>query len=265
MKTLVILLAAVLLTVNVLAQAPQKMSYQAVIRNSSNILVTNAQVTMRISILRGITPVYVERQTATSNTNGLVTLEIGNGLVLSGSFAAIDWAAGAHFIKTETDPTGGTNYSIFGTSELLSVPYALYAENGGGGGASIDITGKEDKSNKVTVLSNNSTDVQFPSAKLVYDQLALKQNKLVNPVIRSDSITIYVTPYQLSQFNTKSFEIEISVNGIKNIELPFSLKPTAMVWCNGFILKNNQWFGIGTFSITLYIDSKIHDLIKIQN
>jgi hypothetical protein len=61
------------------------MSYQAVIRNSSNVLVSNTQVTMRISILKNTTPVYVERQTATSNTNGLVTIEIGNGIVLSGS------------------------------------------------------------------------------------------------------------------------------------------------------------------------------------
>ena len=264
MRTLVIFLAAILLTACAFAQAPQKMSYQTIIRNSSNILVTNAQVTLRISILQGLTPVYVERQTATSNTNGLVTIEIGNGKVLSGSFASINWGAGAHFIKTEIDPTGGTNYSIFGTSELLSVPYALYAGYAGSGAGSIDITGKEDKINKVTTLSGSSTDVQYPSAKLVYDQLALKQNILVNPVVRSDSTTIFVTPYQLSR-NTKSFEIEISVNGIKNIELPFLIKSTALVWCNGFILKNTLWSGIGTRTITLYIDTSIHDLLKIQN
>lgn len=264
MRTLVILFATVLLTTSALAQAPQKMSYQSIIRNSSNVLVSNAQVTMRISILQGITPVYVERQTATTNTNGLVTIEIGNGIVLSGSFASINWGAGAHFIKTETDPSGGTNYSIFGTSELLSVPYALYAGYAGSGAGSIDITGKEDKINKVTILSGSSTDVQYPSAKLVYDQLALKQNTLVNPVVGSDSTSVFVTPYQLSQ-NTKLFEIEIAMNGIKNIELPFSLKSTALVWCNGFILKNNLWSGIGTRTITLYIETSIHDLLKIQN
>jgi hypothetical protein len=123
-----------LLTFNSFAQAPQKMSYQAVIRNNSNALVTSTAVGMQISILQGSatgTNVYTETQTPTSNTNGLVTLEIGAGTVVSGSFATINWASGLYFIKTETDPSGGTTYSITGTSQLLSVPYALYAETSG--------------------------------------------------------------------------------------------------------------------------------------
>lgn len=116
------------------AQAPQKMSYQAVIRNAGNVLIANANVGMRISVLQGTatgTAVYVETQTATTNANGLVTLEIGAGNVVSGTFAAISWGTNAYFIKTETDPTGGTNYTISGTSQFLSVPYALFAANSG--------------------------------------------------------------------------------------------------------------------------------------
>lgn len=116
------------------AQAPQKMSYQAVIRNNSNALVTSTAVGMQISIMQGSatgTNVYTETQTPTSNANGLVTLEIGAGTVVSGNFATINWASGLYFIKTETDPSGGTTYSITGTSQLLSVPYALYAETSG--------------------------------------------------------------------------------------------------------------------------------------
>lgn len=123
-----------LLTFNSFAQAPQKMSYQAVIRNNSNALITSTAVGMQISILQGSatgTNVYTETQTPTSNANGLVTLEIGAGTVVSGSFATINWASGLYFIKTETDPSGGTTYSITGTSQLLSVPYALYAETSG--------------------------------------------------------------------------------------------------------------------------------------
>ena len=118
------------------AQSPQKMSYQAVVRNSSDQLVTNHDVGMRISILKGSasgSAVYVETQTPTTNANGLVSIAIGGGTLVSGSFANIDWADGPYFIKTETDPTGGTSYSITSTSQLLSVPYALYAktaENG---------------------------------------------------------------------------------------------------------------------------------------
>jgi len=136
MKRIFTILAAISLAVCVFCQVPEKMSYQAVVRNSSNQLVTNHAVGMKISILQGTvtgTAVYVETQTPTTNANGLVTLEIGGGTVISGTFAAINWANGPYFIKTETDPTGGTNYTITGTSQLLSVPYALYAktaENG---------------------------------------------------------------------------------------------------------------------------------------
>ncbi|WP_320814141.1 hypothetical protein [Flavobacterium sp.] len=124
-------LAAILLTTSIFAQAPEKMSYQAVIRNSSDALVANQAVGMRISILQGSasgTAVYVETQTPTTNINGLVSLEIGTGTPVTGTFAGIDWAAGPYFIKTETDPTGSTTYTITGTSQLMSVPYALYAK-----------------------------------------------------------------------------------------------------------------------------------------
>ena len=127
MKKLLIFLAVVMLLTNAIAQVPQKMSYQAVIRNNNNVLVANKKVSMIISILENKTPIYVEMHTATTNDNGLVSVQIGNGIVLSGTFASINWSTGSHYIKTETDPTGGTDYSVVGESELLSVPYALYA------------------------------------------------------------------------------------------------------------------------------------------
>jgi hypothetical protein len=134
MKKIYSLLAAVLISATIFAQSPQKMTYQAVVRDASNALVSGTAVGMRISILQGSatgTAVYVELQFPTSNTNGLVTLEIGNGAVVTGTFASINWANGPYFIKTETDPTGGVAYTITGTSQLLSVPYALYAASSG--------------------------------------------------------------------------------------------------------------------------------------
>jgi hypothetical protein len=125
-----LLTSTVLLTQQATAQAPQKMSYQSVIRNSSNVLLANTAVGIRISVLQGSatgTPVYVETQTATTNGNGLLSLQIGTGTATTGTFASINWAAGPYFIKTETDPSGGTNYTITGTQEILSVPYAMYA------------------------------------------------------------------------------------------------------------------------------------------
>ena len=118
------------------AQSPYKMSYQAVFRNASNALIINTVVATKISILQTTatgTVVYSERQTPTTNANGLAILEIGGGTVLSGNFATINWANGPYFIKTETDPNGGTSYTISGTSQLLSVPFALYAASGNPG------------------------------------------------------------------------------------------------------------------------------------
>ncbi len=142
MKKLYTVLAAVILTaswflaINLNAQVPQKMSYQAIIRNSSNALIVNTSIGVKTSILQGSatgTSVYEEvyNPVPVTNENGLVTIELGVGLALIGDFSAIDWANGPYFIKTEIDPTGGTTYTITSTSELMSVPYALYAENSG--------------------------------------------------------------------------------------------------------------------------------------
>jgi hypothetical protein len=127
MKNFITILSFVLLSVGVFAQSPEKMSYQAVIHNSSNQLVANHAVGLRITIIQGSvsgTSIYTETQTPNTNSNGLISIEIGGGV----GFNAINWANGPYFIKTETDPTGGTNYTISGTSQLLSVPYALHSK-----------------------------------------------------------------------------------------------------------------------------------------
>ncbi len=140
MKTINSILTCLLLTASLIlaqkatAQAPQRMSYQSVLRNSSNVLLAETLVGIKISVLQGGasgTAVYVETQTATTNANGLLSIQIGAGTASTGSFANINWAAGTYFIKTETDPAGGSNYSITGTQEILSVPYAMYAAKSG--------------------------------------------------------------------------------------------------------------------------------------
>ena len=143
MKKLYAILIAILISASVFTQTPQKMSYQAVIRNTSGVLVQSSNVGMRISILQGSdngTVVYTETQTPTTNVNGLVSIEIGGGA----GFDAINWSNNSYFIKTEIDPSGGTNYTIIGASQLLSVPYALHSkttENGFSGNY-IDLTNK---------------------------------------------------------------------------------------------------------------------------
>jgi len=128
MKKVFTFLAAVIFTASVFAQSLEKMSYQAVIRNSSDALVTNTQIGMEINIRQGSptgTVVYSETQTPTTNANGLVSIEIGGGT----GFDTINWANGSYFIETKTAVVAPlTTYTITGTSQLLSVPYALHAK-----------------------------------------------------------------------------------------------------------------------------------------
>ena len=118
------------------AQAPQGFNYQAVARNSSGIALVSQPIGLQISLLQGTasgTIVYTETHAVTSNNLGLVNLVVGNGTVVTGTFTTINWAAGPYFIEVSMDITGGTTYLLMGTQQLMSVPYALYAENSGSG------------------------------------------------------------------------------------------------------------------------------------
>ncbi len=131
MRKLFTVLAIVLSTISMFAQAPEKMTYQVVVRNSEQKLVTNTNIGMQFSILQKTatgTAVYVERHFTKTNMNGLATVKVGEGTKVSGTFSKIDWEDGPYFIKTEIDLKGGANYTISSTSQLLSVPYALYAK-----------------------------------------------------------------------------------------------------------------------------------------
>jgi uncharacterized protein (TIGR02145 family) len=121
---------ACLLPFNSSAQAPQTFSYQATIRNASNQLISNQPVGVRITVLQGSasgTAVYSETNSPTTNVNGLVSLQVGSGNTISGTIGSIDWSNGPYFIQSETDPNGGNAYTITSSSQLMSVPYALYA------------------------------------------------------------------------------------------------------------------------------------------
>lgn len=130
-KNILTILSIIFISVSVFAQSPERFSYQAVVRNSTDQLVTEQNIGMKISIILDFPDepaVYVETQMPTTNINGLVSLEIGTGTVVSGDFSTIDWGTSPAFIKIETDITGGTDYTITGTSQLLSVPYALHSK-----------------------------------------------------------------------------------------------------------------------------------------
>ena len=184
MKKIVTILATVLLSVSLWAQAPQSFSYQAVIRGGNNVLVANKPVGMKISLLQGSEKgkaVYVETHKPTSNDNGLVSIAIGGGTkdASSTAFASIDWSKGPYFVQTETDPAGGTSYSLSSVSQLLSVPYALISSNGISrvsvtgdslilaNGTSIIIRGISNETNNKPTYGPNITDVEGNSYKTV--------------------------------------------------------------------------------------------------
>ncbi len=133
-KIILSVLAIVALSFSVWAQSPEAFKYQAVVRDASQNVIPNQAVGMRLTIMQGSTSgtvVYQETFAPTSNSYGLVNLEIGTGTVISGTFAAIDWANGPYFIETAMDATGGTSYVVMGASQLVSVPYALYSKVAG--------------------------------------------------------------------------------------------------------------------------------------
>ena len=116
-----------------LAQSPNGITYQAVIRAGEDVIVSNQTISVNIKIKQGSSSgidVYSEKHSVTSNTNGLITLIIGKGTTTN-NFSDIDWSQGPYFVESSYDLQGGENYTISNTSQLLSVPYALYAENAG--------------------------------------------------------------------------------------------------------------------------------------
>jgi hypothetical protein len=128
------LVFSIFLALNVVAQVPQGINYQAVIRNTNGTTVNNSNVGIRMNILQGSAAgivVYSETFAETTSNIGLVNFVIGQGTPLSGTFSAINWGAGPYFLEVEADATGGTNYTVIGTQQMMSVPYALYAENSG--------------------------------------------------------------------------------------------------------------------------------------
>lgn len=161
--TLFILLTSTILP----AQTPEGFTYQAVARDASGEILANRSVGMRISILQGSvsgTSVYSETHAETTNAFGLINLEIGSGTT-SDSFSSIDWSLGSYYVKIEMDINGGTSYTEFGTSQLLSVPYALHAKTAGNtfSGAYSDLSGAPTILTALSELTNDSGFITDPT------------------------------------------------------------------------------------------------------
>ena len=116
------------------SQAPEGINYQALVRDNDGNPLSNTSVGIKISIYQGSVSgsiVFEEEFSPNTNQFGLVNLVIGQGALISGDFASIDWGLGPYFVEVSADEAGGTNYELLGTQELMSVPYALYAKTAG--------------------------------------------------------------------------------------------------------------------------------------
>lgn len=189
MKKRTLLLVAMIITTGVIvAQVPQSFSYQAVVRNSSSELVVDTEIGLRVSILDGMTEIYSEELTPTTNQNGLFSVSIGS----APGFDLIDWSLGNYFIKTEVDLDGGDDYTIIGTSSILSVPYAMYASKANetdpvfsaSDAAAITSGDITNWNNKLDAETQDLEDV------LIIDNSANNQIKdLIDPVDAQDAAT----------------------------------------------------------------------------
>jgi C1q domain len=214
MKTIfksIILLTAIFNLQSVFAQAPKKMSYQVVVRNASNALIVNASVGIGIEILQGSAVggfVYREKHSVITNGNGLATLEIGTGVIVSGDFNTIDWSAGPYFVKTNIDPTGGAIYSISSTSELLSVPYAFYAEKSSNTNTGIHVV----KATNQNITSGVDTKIDF-ATEITDDANAFDTATDEWKILSNGFYHIYAT-MRFASFPLNQFvEIVVYVNG----------------------------------------------------
>lgn len=209
---------------NIKAQSPLAIPYQAVARNSSGNIIANQTVSLRFSIhditISG-TIVYRETQSVGTNTLGLFTVNIGQGVPLIGTIAGINWSNGTKFIQVELDVLGGTSFIDMGTTQLLSVPYALYSSSSGDNRWGLN-------SNNIYNLNsgNIGIGVTTPTAKL-----HIKNQALNSTGIRLESYTGNTPLFTVLQGGSGNGNMSLFDSaGVENFKIATSL--TANSWIN---------------------------------
>lgn len=213
----ILLLLLILFVQICFAQSPQSFKYQAVVRDAAGGLAVNKIISVKSSILLGSptgSSVYTETQTLSTNDFGVVSLNIGAGTVISGTFSAISWGAGTYFVKTELDINGGSTYVFMGTSQMLSVPYALYAEKTGSSISDFDTS----PTNEIQTLSVTGNSLSISGANTI----TLPPDADSNPVNEIQNLQIIGDSLKISNGNavkiSGSIDLDASpLNEIQNL------------------------------------------------
>jgi predicted phage tail protein len=235
MKQLLTLLLLFVLTFHVQAQAPGKFKYQAVARNTNNQPYSNTTLRIRFAMLENSasgTVRYLEEHTVTTSALGVFEANIGGGTVIQGSLNNVFWGEHAYFIRVELNPqpTGGS-FILMGTSQLLSVPYAIYsAQTGSGGDQTLDISGTE-----LSISNGNTITLPTPSLDISGNELSISYGNTVMLPTYQAGPGIQISGQQISaQDDSDTNELQtLELNGD---ELSISNGNSVILPHNGFSL-----------------------------
>jgi hypothetical protein len=272
MKKLFFAIAIICILQDAFAQVPNQFNYQAVARNSQGQSIPNANIRTRFTILDGSatgTNVYSEVRLLTTNQLGLFTAAIGGSGAtnVTGNFATIDWSTGKKFIKVEVDPLGGTSFLALGSTEMLSVPYALYAVNG-----KVGPVGPPNVLNVGTVVTGATGT---PASATITGTSPTQTINLVLPTGANGKISLVKTTTEAAGVNCTvgGTKIEAGVDNNGNNTLDAAEVTNISYVCNGDV--NNTWKTSGnagttaanfigtTDSIALTIKTNNTDAIKV--
>ena len=229
----------------VLAQMPQNISYQAVIRSSTNDLMVSKVIGLKLSVLRGSSSgktVYSETHTPTTNTNGLITVQIGLGTPVTNKIDSVDWSSGIYFLKTEVDVDGGTAYNLSSTAQFLTVPYANFSNTAS---QLSDYAMYEEQYSSATALPklNVGTSNTYVSNIHKFNKIIVQKGNNINLNSFSGSITLKPGIYKI--------DISTPLKGINN--------STTMSYLSFTGTLSNS---INSYNETLYNENNVQRLVS---